>query len=243
MVFSKQIIPDDVKMEYEMKGWVNGYEFTIEGEGNGKPYEGKQTANFKVITGAPLPFSFDLLSPALQYGNRCFTKYPEGMPDYFKQAFPAGMSYERTFTFEDGGVATASGHISLVGNCFKHKSIFHGVNFPADGPVMKKETTGWDPSFEKMTVCNGSLKGDVTMFLLLKNGGYHRCHFNTTYKTKEPVSLPPNHCVEHRIVRTDLDREGNLVKLEEDAAAHVNPLQDHGNVLKIRVPENTLKVL
>ena len=71
---------------------------------------------------------------------------------------------------------------SLVGNCFKHKSIFHGVNFPADGPVMKKETTGWDPSFEKMTVCNGSLKGDVAMFLLLKNGGYHRCHFNTTYK-------------------------------------------------------------
>ena len=32
------------------------------------------------------------------------------MPDYFKQAFPAGMSYERTFTFEDGGVATTSGH-------------------------------------------------------------------------------------------------------------------------------------
>ena len=43
--------------------------------------------------------------------SRCFTKYPEGMPDYFKQAFPTGMSYERTFTFEDGRVATASGHI------------------------------------------------------------------------------------------------------------------------------------
>ena len=38
------------------------------------------------------------------------------MPDYFKQAFPAGMSYERTFTFEDGGVATASGHIRYVMN-------------------------------------------------------------------------------------------------------------------------------
>lgn len=48
--------------------------------------------------------------------NRCFTKYPEGMPDYFKQAFPAGMSYERTFTFEDGRVATASGHIRYVMN-------------------------------------------------------------------------------------------------------------------------------
>ena len=33
------------------------------------------------------------------------------MHDYFKQAFPAGMSFERTFTFEDGGVATASGNI------------------------------------------------------------------------------------------------------------------------------------
>ena len=72
---------------------------------------------------------------------------------------------------------------SLEGNCFRHKSIFHGVNFPADGPVMKKETpTGWDPSFEKMTVRNGYLKGDVSMLLLLKNGGYHRCYFNTTYQ-------------------------------------------------------------
>ena len=60
--------------------------------------------------------------------------------------------------------------------------MFHGVNFPADGPIMKKETTGWDPSFEKMTVSEGLLKGDVTMFLLLKGGGYHKCQFHTTYK-------------------------------------------------------------
>ena len=61
--------------------------------------------------GKPLPFSFDILSSAFQYGNRCFTKYPEGMHDYFKQAFPDGMSYERSFLFEDGGVATASWNI------------------------------------------------------------------------------------------------------------------------------------
>ena len=56
-------------------------------------------------------FSFDILSSAFKYGNRCFTKYTEGMPDYFKQAFPAVMSYERTFTLEDEGVYTASGLI------------------------------------------------------------------------------------------------------------------------------------
>ena len=38
------------------------------------------------------------------------------MPDYFKQAFPAGMSYERTFTLKDGGVATASRHIRCKSN-------------------------------------------------------------------------------------------------------------------------------
>ncbi|RMX40190.1 hypothetical protein pdam_00016648 [Pocillopora damicornis] len=72
--------------------------------------------------------------------NRCFTKYPEGMPDYFKQAFPAGMSYERTFTFEDGRVATASGHIRSIFliTC----PCFYGVKFPGDGSIMRKRTIG-----------------------------------------------------------------------------------------------------
>ena len=65
---------------------------------------------------------------------------------------------------------------------FTHISMFHGVNFPADGPIMGKRTIGWDPSFEKMTVSNNILRGDVTMFLLLKGGGYHRCQFHTSYK-------------------------------------------------------------
>ena len=77
---------------------------------------GIQKSTFRVTKGGPLPFSFDILSSAFKYGNRCFTYYPEGMPDYFKQAFPAGMSYERSFTFEDGGVATASGHIGYESN-------------------------------------------------------------------------------------------------------------------------------
>ena len=44
-------------------------------------------------------------------------------------------------------------------------------------------------------------------------------------RTKEPVTLPPNHVVEHSIVRTDLDdKDGMKVQLEEIAEAHVNPL-------------------
>ena len=45
------------------------------------------------------------------------------------------------------------------------------------------------------------------------------------HRTKEPVTLPPNHVVEHRITRTDIeDKGGKKVLLEETAVAHVNPL-------------------
>ncbi|XP_027050937.1 GFP-like fluorescent chromoprotein amFP486 [Pocillopora damicornis] len=90
---------------------------------------------------------------------------------------------------------------------------------------MGKRTIGWDLSFEKMTVSNNILRGDVTLFLLLKGGDYHRCQFHTSYKTEEPVTLPQNHVVEHSIMRTDLDdKDGKKVQLEEIAVAHVNPL-------------------
>ena len=42
------------------------------------------------------------------------------------------------------------------------------------------------------------------------------------HRTKEPVTLPQNHVVEHRITRTDI--EDKKVGLEETAVAHVNPL-------------------
>ncbi|CAH3104959.1 unnamed protein product [Pocillopora meandrina] len=101
-----------MNMKFEMKGNVNRHYFEVEGEGKGRLYEGLQKSTFWVTKGGPLPFSFDPLSTVFKYGNRCFTKYPAGMPDYFKQVFPAGISFERTVIYEDGGVATASGHFS-----------------------------------------------------------------------------------------------------------------------------------
>ena len=46
--------------------------------------------------------------------------------------------------------------------------------------------------------------------------------FFLLHRTKEPVTLPQNHVVEHRITRTDI--EDKKVGLEETAVAHVNPL-------------------
>ena len=70
--------------------------------------------NLVVIKGAPLPFSFDLLTPAFMYGNRVFTKYPSDIPDYFKKTFPDGYSWERSITFEDQAVCAVTSHIRLA---------------------------------------------------------------------------------------------------------------------------------
>ena len=69
---------------------------------------GKQTLKLWVTKGAPLPFSFDILSAVFTYGNRAFTDYPKGIVDYFKPSFPEGYTWERTLEFEDGGVCTAN---------------------------------------------------------------------------------------------------------------------------------------
>nr|ABI58282.1 green fluorescent protein [Corynactis californica] len=216
MSLSKQVVKQDMNMTYHMDGCVNGHSFTIEGEGRGNPFKGQQTLKLRVTKGGPLPFAFDILSATFTYGNRCFCDYPEDMPDYFKQSLPEGYSWERTMMYEDGGCGTASAHISLNKTGFVHKSTFHGVNFPANGPVMQRKTVNWEPSTEKITACDGTLKGDVTMFLLLGGGYQQKCQFQTTYRTDKTVKMPPNHIIEHRLVRSE---DGDAVQIQEHAVA------------------------
>ena len=79
-------------------------------------FRGTQTIDLKVTEGAPLPFSYDILTAAFQYGNRAFTKYPADISDYFKPSFPEGYQWERTMTFEDQGICTVTSDIRL-GRC------------------------------------------------------------------------------------------------------------------------------
>ena len=61
--------------------------------------------------GAPLPFSFDIMTIAFEYGFRAFTKYPDDIQDYFKGSFPEGFTWDRTIQFEDGGVINMTNDI------------------------------------------------------------------------------------------------------------------------------------
>ena len=77
-------------------------------------FRGTQTIDLEVTEGGPLPFAFDILTTAFQYGNRAFTKYPADIPDYFKESFPEGHSWVRTMVFDDGGVCDVTNDIRLV---------------------------------------------------------------------------------------------------------------------------------
>ncbi|XP_020605521.1 GFP-like fluorescent chromoprotein cFP484 isoform X2 [Orbicella faveolata] len=219
------VIKPEMKIKLRMDGAVNGHKFVITGEGRGQPFEGKQTMDLTVIDGGPLPFAFDILTTVFDYGNRVFVKYPKDIPDYFKQSFPEGYSWERSMTYEDGGICLATNDIKMKKDddnrdCFFYEIRFDGVNFPANSPVMQKKTVKWEPSTEKMYVRDGVVKGDVNMALLLEGGGHYRCDFKTTYKAKKVVQLPDYHFVNHRIEITWHDKDYDNVKLYEHAEAH-----------------------
>lgn len=68
----------------------------------------------RVTRGGPLPFAFDIVSNAFQYGNRAFTNYPREIPDYFVATFPAGYVLERSLCFEDGGAVNLRSDIRYL---------------------------------------------------------------------------------------------------------------------------------
>uniref|UniRef100_UPI000CD7E245 K-GECO n=1 Tax=Entacmaea quadricolor TaxID=6118 RepID=UPI000CD7E245 len=146
-----ELIKENMPMKLYMEGTVNNHHFKCTSEGEGKPYEGTQTMRIKVVEGGPLPFAFDILATSFMYGSRTFIKHPPGIPDFFKQSFPEGFTWERVTTYEDGGVLTATQDTSLQDGCLIYNVKVRGMNFPANGPVMQKKTLGWEASNGQLT--------------------------------------------------------------------------------------------
>lgn len=215
----------DMRIELYMEGEVNGHEFAVEGEGEGQPYEGWQTIRLQVTEGGPLPFAFDILTTAFQYGNRAFTSYPPDIPDFFKESFPAGHYWERTMRFEDGGVCDVTNDIRMAGDCFYYHITFNCHDFEPSGPIMMKQTEEWEPSCEAMyAVGKKDLQGDDFRHLLLKGGGHFRCDFRSTYHARKSVEMPKYHFVTHRIKIISHDVDYMNVVVREIAAANYSPM-------------------
>nr|QNN81318.1 mRuby2-FHA1-PKAsub-GFP1-10 [Cloning vector pcDNA3.1/AKAR] len=218
----EELIKENMRMKVVMEGSVNGHQFKCTGEGEGNPYMGTQTMRITVIEGGPLPFAFDILATSFMYGSRTFIKYPKGIPDFFKQSFPEGFTWERVTRYEDGGVVTVMQDTSLEDGCLVYHVQVRGVNFPSNGPVMQKKTKGWEPNTEMMYPADGGLRGYTHMALKVDGGGHLSCSFVTTYRSKKTVGnikMPGIHAVDHRLERLEESDNEMFVVQREVAVA------------------------
>nr|BAR40084.1 TurboFP635-RLuc8.6-545 [synthetic construct] len=216
------LITENMHMKLYMEGTVNDHHFKCTSEGEGKPYEGTQTMKIKVVEGGPLPFAFDILATSFMYGSKTFINHTQGIPDFFKQSFPEGFTWERITTYEDGGVLTATQDTSLQNGCLIYNVKINGVNFPSNGPVMQKKTLGWEASTEMLYPADSGLRGHSQMALKLVGGGYLHCSLKTTYRSKKPaknLKMPGFYFVDRRLERIKEADKETYVEQHEMAVA------------------------
>nr|AAP55761.1 orange fluorescent protein [Cerianthus sp. DW-2003] len=215
----------NVSVSVYMKGNVNNHEFEYDGEGGGDPYTGKYSMKMTLRGQNCLPFSYDIITTAFQYGFRVFTKYPEGIVDYFKDSLPDAFQWNRRIVFEDGGVLNMSSDITYKDNVLHGDVWAVGVNFPPNGPVMKNEIVMEEPTEETFTPKNGVLVGFCPKAYLLKDGSYYYGNMTTFYRSKKSGQAPPGyHFVKHRLVKTNVGHGFKTVEQTEYATAHVSDL-------------------
>ena len=63
-----------------------------------------------------------------------------------------------------------------------HKTNFQRGNFAIDGPVMQNRTHGWEPTSEKMTPCEGIIREDTIMYLMVEGGKLLNCRYKNNYR-------------------------------------------------------------
>nr|AAQ11989.1 green fluorescent protein FP512 [Cerianthus membranaceus] len=215
-------LDNNLSVSVYMKGNVNNHEFEYDGIGGGDPNSGQFSLKTKLRGGKPLPFSYDIITMGFQYGFRAFTKYPEGIADYFKGSFPEAFQWNRRIEFEDGGVINMSSDITYKDKVLHGDVWALGVNFPPNGPVMKNEIVMEEPAEETLTAKNGVLVGFCPKAYLLKDGSYYYGHMTTFYRSKKSGQpLPGFHFIKHRLVKTKVEPGFKMVEQAEYATAHV----------------------
>lgn len=217
-----ELIKENMHMKLYMEGTVDNHHFKCTSEGEGKPYEGTQTMRIKVVEGGPLPFAFDILATSFLYGSKTFINHTQGIPDFFKQSFPEGFTWERVTTYEDGGVLTATQDTSLQDGCLIYNVKIRGVNFTSNGPVMQKKTLGWEAFTETLYPADGGLEGRNDMALKLVGGSHLIANIKTTYRSKKPaknLKMPGVYYVDYRLERIKEANNETYVEQHEVAVA------------------------
>jgi len=213
----------DVKYCMYVDGKVNGVEFKVEGEGTGYNGDGYQKGKFICTTGQ-LPISWAALASTLGYGYKCFSKYPNGLANFFQESMPEGYTQDRTVTYENDGVLTIHHDLTYEKGVVINRATFNAEGFKSDSPVLNNGIGNCLPSAEVLFPWQNGLRGIVSAIYPLKNpapGGdkYIVARVETTHlpivKNRE-VKLPGYHHLRAHLEQfQDVDDSRDHVVLHE----------------------------
>merc|ERR1711915_523603 len=187
----------DFTIKTTIVGEVNGIAFEVQSEGkadgggNGEIYQ-----HAHCVSGS-LPCSWQLVVHALSYGVTMFSKYPNGIVDFFKESFPEGYQADRVETYEGDGVVHTHLSYRMEAKCMHTTVTLEATGFREDGPLMTNRLGPFLPCVAYFVPHgNNTLKGKSDWAMPIKGTNEHQMvTLATTFTAngKGEVKMPKAH--------------------------------------------------
>merc|ERR1712226_356685 len=212
MADMKKLFSGDVPIKMKISGSVedaDGEElqkFRIDGEGIGNAVTGYQYGKW-VCSSGTVPISWEALSVTFGYGYKCFTKFQEGVKNFFVDTFPEGYSQIKTLDFENDGTLKVNHTIYVDDGVVMNDVIFRAIDFKPNSPVLNDGIRNYLPSIETYFDIKGGIKSISTQLYPLKKPSrtnkYAVCHVTNVHKPinpKQDIDYPGHHYVQNHAV-------------------------------------------
>lgn len=207
-----------------IEGSINGTAFTVEGKGFGDSHKGVIRGKY-VCTSGKLPMAWAALASTFQYGYKCYSNFPNGLPNMYQEAMPQGFDQDRVAVYDDDGTVTTHHDIYMQDGVVINKIKLVGEGFRSDSPVLNDNLKVFLPLETTVFPCKNGLKTLSYYVYPLKNSSDYACA--TVTETNFPlgkgrnVPVPGPHYVRVQIQQTrDNDDESDHVIQEEHIEAH-----------------------
>nr|AOI27789.1 putative nonfluorescent protein [Ctenophora sp. M WRF-2015] len=123
--------------------------YKLSGEGFANPHNGQHTLELHCFGTEACPLSWFVLGPIIQYPFRMFTQYTgSGMYDFFKTAFPGGLTTDTVCTFSDKAKITGSQTITFIKDTVVCRAQLECEGFNEECIALSEELSQVKPCYE-----------------------------------------------------------------------------------------------
>nr|AXX69741.1 fluorescent protein 3 [Olindias formosus] len=205
----------------EITGEFNGKVFKVLGHGTA-PGDGDFAVHSYCETGT-LPISWFILSPSIGYGFSMFTKYPNGVTNFFQEAFPEGYTLDRVMTSENGGTVTSHHSFDLGKDGVVAKVSVKGEGFDPNSATMTKGYVKVLPFVGHVFPNGAGVRMLSSVGMVKTDGTIDIHHIDSNYQPvgTRKVPVPKFHFINHQIIlmKDESDKRDHIV-MRELAVAH-----------------------